>query len=368
MSKCNVIISGWYGQGNVGDEAILTAIIDEVNILYDYPSITVLSTNPAYTRKHHNVNSVFQIPSTLKGYIHRIITFQWLFILFALLKVDVFILGGGGFLSDRIKDTPKNWLKQLRIAKHFNAKTYLYKVGIGPLLTENGKKQVQYYLTKFADEVIVRDHFSSRILIDNCLIDAGKVKINIDPVAKMKLENLKNITSYVNHNMVVYGDYFVKPYNKEMRKKLIDLYFVQIDTFLSLHEKVLITFFQPNDEIEFSKLFQERYSSSNLVDFLFCNDYRDALNAISSVKSITSFRFHGNVLAYNLNKPFLPIVYHHKTQGFLDLIEYKANDIVLHIGDGFMNWKQNNMEDNIWIQRTKRFIEMVNQDCQFYNK
>ena len=50
----NIVISGYYGFGNAGDEAMLCAIIDAIRKEEADAHITVISGNPKETSKKHN--------------------------------------------------------------------------------------------------------------------------------------------------------------------------------------------------------------------------------------------------------------------------------------------------------------------------
>ena len=82
----NIVISGYYGFGNAGDEAMLCAIIDAIRKEEADAYITVISGNPKETSKKHNINAVG--------------TFSALGILKAIANSDLVISGGGSLLQD----------------------------------------------------------------------------------------------------------------------------------------------------------------------------------------------------------------------------------------------------------------------------
>ena len=55
-----IVISGFYGLGNTGDEAILESIVDNLREHLDQPEITVFSLSPEQTAKEHNVKTVYR--------------------------------------------------------------------------------------------------------------------------------------------------------------------------------------------------------------------------------------------------------------------------------------------------------------------
>ena len=53
-----IVISGYYGFNNIGDESILTAIISNIRENIDNIDITVLSKDPELTSKKHKVDAI----------------------------------------------------------------------------------------------------------------------------------------------------------------------------------------------------------------------------------------------------------------------------------------------------------------------
>ncbi len=82
----NIVISGYYGSKNAGDEAMLSAMLEVFSELNPKLHITVISSDPEYTRKRHSVDAV-----------------NWLNvvdILKVLKKADLLISGGGSLLQN----------------------------------------------------------------------------------------------------------------------------------------------------------------------------------------------------------------------------------------------------------------------------
>jgi polysaccharide pyruvyl transferase CsaB len=141
-----VLISGYYGYGNLGDEALLSGILTGLK-KYGH-SVSVLSGNPDYTNQLHNVNAV----SRYKG------------LPLALLQHDAIISGGGGLLQDKTSSRSlQYYLGVLSLAKLFRKKAIVYGQSIGPL-SENGKKAVASTLKGVA--VAVRDEMSQKVLLE----------------------------------------------------------------------------------------------------------------------------------------------------------------------------------------------------------
>lgn len=360
MAK-KIVISGWYGFGNIGDEAILQAMIDIFVKEYPNCEITVLSYKPEYTKKTQKVEAVYQIPiHGIKTWVKNIILLRWIETLKVIKDCDIFVMGGGGFLSDWQSEVPQGWLKQMKIAKFFGKKTMIYGIGAGPFLTEKGKKETKYYIDNFVDEVTVRDKESHRQLKDVVGVNKN-INIKIDPVALMDVSQYKLDCKFDNSIALIYTEYFNSKYfTQDHQKKwplLFEAFCKQIDAVIDNNMIPKLVFFQKDIEFDLANKFLEIYSDKILIEYP--NNYQEAILILSNSKAIISFRLHGNILAYALKKPFLPIIYHHKTDGFLEHIDYPYRDLILEVGDG-QNWKDEIIVPSDWYKKTIIFLSDIN--------
>ncbi|OXB91314.1 polysaccharide pyruvyl transferase CsaB [Geobacillus uzenensis] len=153
----NIVISGFYGLGNTGDEAILEAIIDNLRAELPNPDITVFSLSPEQTAKAHGVKSVYRgWRHDNKGKIR------------ALREADLLISGGGGLLQDtyptRFLFGPlPYYLLVVFLAKLCGTKVMFFSQGIGPVNTTWGKILMKVF-ANMADFITVRDAYSKQLL------------------------------------------------------------------------------------------------------------------------------------------------------------------------------------------------------------
>jgi polysaccharide pyruvyl transferase CsaB len=150
-----IAIHGFYGQGNLGDEAILKALLQEFSKSPNI-KVVVFSSNPKQVFRAHGVRSV-NTQGRL-NFLRRI----W-----ELKTTDLFILGGGGLLKDYGSDSSslEEWLKLLRLAKRLNVKTALCAIGVENIRYDESKKLIRDALDG-VDLITVRDRNSKDILID----------------------------------------------------------------------------------------------------------------------------------------------------------------------------------------------------------
>lgn len=142
-----LLLAGYFGSGNIGDEAILQSLVSGIRENYPFGKITVLSADPRETSKTYNVYSV-----------HKYSFFR---ILKELRNSDAFILGGGGILQDATSARSLfYYLLLISAAKSFGKKVILLGQGIGPARNK-------YLLKKTlmnVDLITVRDERSLREL------------------------------------------------------------------------------------------------------------------------------------------------------------------------------------------------------------
>ena len=115
-----VVISGYYGFNNIGDESILTAIISNIKDNIEDIDITVLSKDPELTYKNHEVDAINR--RDIFGIIKEI------------KNCDLLISGGGSLLQDVTSSRSiLYYLAIILIGIFFKKKVMIYSQGIGPI-------------------------------------------------------------------------------------------------------------------------------------------------------------------------------------------------------------------------------------------
>jgi len=160
-----VMLSGYYGYNNAGDEAILKAIINGLKQTVPNLEIVVLSSNPKETKALYNVKSINR--------------FSYLQIILELQRTSLLISGGGSLLQDVTgKLTIPYYLSIIKLAQMLNVKTMIFAQGIGPIKSNYLIKKIGNVLDKI-DVITVRDK-ESKILLENLEIE--NVELSADPV------------------------------------------------------------------------------------------------------------------------------------------------------------------------------------------
>lgn len=165
-------ISGSYGGINLGDEAILHAIVAQLRASLDV-EITVFSRCAADTRARHQVDRVVEPSSLSRRESGEVIG-----------GLDLFVLGGGGILFDGDADA---YLRELELAQELAVPSMVYAISAGPLTTPSTRRHVRDVLGH-ADVVTVRDRASRRLLEEIGI--EREITVTADPALLLEREPL----------------------------------------------------------------------------------------------------------------------------------------------------------------------------------
>ncbi|MGI6678086.1 MAG: polysaccharide pyruvyl transferase CsaB [Dehalobacterium sp.] len=171
-----VVLSGYYGFNNIGDEAVLIAIVQALKKEIPDVEITVLSYDPPRTEKQLKVKAVN----------------RWRLsqIIGAIKECDLFISGGGSLLQDVTgKKSILYYLGIITIALWWKKPTMIYAQGIGPVQSSWARKLVGQVLNKM-DLISVRDE-ASRADLSAMGVTRPPMYVTVDPV--MGLERGEDI-------------------------------------------------------------------------------------------------------------------------------------------------------------------------------
>jgi polysaccharide pyruvyl transferase CsaB len=167
-----VVLSGYYGFNNAGDEAILYAIIHTLRNIEPGIEITVLSNDPVKTARQYNVKACrrWKLGEVTK----------------ALLTCDLLISGGGSLLQDvTSKLSPLYYLGVILMAKLLEKPVIVYAQGIGPLKTRINRNLTSFILNR-VNAITVRDQRSKDDLLAMGVERA--ITVTADPVLGLSPE------------------------------------------------------------------------------------------------------------------------------------------------------------------------------------
>ncbi|HEX7065256.1 MAG TPA: polysaccharide pyruvyl transferase CsaB [Bacillales bacterium] len=173
-----VVISGYYGFGNAGDEAILYALIQALRAYDPCIQITVLSDKPEQTEAVYGVKAVSR--------------WRLIKILRALRVSDGLLSGGGGLLQDETGWKSVFYYTSIMAFARLLGKPFVvFAQGVGPMRYGFNRKLAKSVLS-MASWVSVRDE-GSRELLKEIGIDK-EMKVVPDPAIALG-EGLKVVKS-----------------------------------------------------------------------------------------------------------------------------------------------------------------------------
>jgi polysaccharide pyruvyl transferase CsaB len=139
-------VSGYYGFGNTGDEAILAGLLRSLRDIEPELKVTVLSGDPARTERVHGVDA---IPRMAPAAIVR-----------SLRNADGLLSGGGGLLQDRTSARPVAYYAGLMLTARLMGRPYVvHAQGLGPIRRAVNRRIAATAL-RGAAEVSLRDDAS----------------------------------------------------------------------------------------------------------------------------------------------------------------------------------------------------------------
>ena len=163
--QATVVIGGYFGCGNLGDDAILQAFIEYTRTNYPNMRIWALTKKPKKDTRRFGVQC-FRRKNPFS-------------LILAFLRADAFLCGGGSLLQNLTgKLSPYYYLFMLRLAKLCGSMPILFAAGIGPLYGKNAQRATQKTLAQSA-YISLRDEESLRFLRTQG-IDSAKLHLGAD--------------------------------------------------------------------------------------------------------------------------------------------------------------------------------------------
>lgn len=310
-----IVLSGYYGFGNAGDEAMLESILQALRTGDSTCEITVISGNPAVTAAKHSVRSIY--------------VFDYLAIIATLRKCDLLISGGGSLLQNVTSwRSFYYYLSIMAVAKFFGAKVMLYAQGIGPVRGILSKKIMQLIVNR-ADFVTVRDEGSYSELRE-CGVSKPAIEITADAVLGMNpadtakgRERLRDLGVDLSKTVIA-----VAPRRWGSNSDYLQSLASAADAIIETESAELV--FMPLHLPDDRKVCDEIAALMRNKAFIFDGDC-DAgtfMSVIGNCQLLIGVRLHALIFAAIMNVPIVGITYDPKIDRFLHSIGLTTADSV----------------------------------------
>jgi len=307
-----IMISGYYGFNNTGDEAILTTMVRDFKEKIPQIKIVTLSNKPLQTSQFYDIDSINRL-NLIK-------------ILSCLRDTNLFISGGGGLLQD---STGKGWsilyyLGLILIARIFSVPIIIYAQGIGPINKQINRKLVKWILNK-VDLITVRDS-ASKELLENLGIINSSIYVNSDAAFLLKKRQVADIINKYPHikslicsnNCSTIG-ISVRDCNEE--NKDLKRVFAKLADDLIEHYKVKVVFlpFKFNEDVYISEEIISLMKNKNQIDILKTKlEPEELLSLLPQFSLMVGVRLHSIIFSAIANIPFIAINYDPKVKNFVE--------------------------------------------------
>jgi polysaccharide pyruvyl transferase CsaB len=309
-----VIISGYYGFGNIGDEAILSAMVKALRSRMPDLDIVVLTQNDAHTEAAYGVRSVYRKNP--------------LAILKELLGTDLFISGGGGLIQDVTGvSTVQYYLGMVLAAKMCMKKVMFYAQGVGPILTEKGKNYTRH-IANMVDFITVRDE-ESKEEFRSIGVTKPPVVVTADPVLALEPVSAGYVREMMKKEAIEEEGIKIAI---SIRPWKTDVDYIKIVAKLADHlvqeygAHIIYIPFQKSQDLEVCE--KARSLMKNRASLLE-GDYtpEELQGFIGMMDLIVGMRLHSLILAATMNVPMAGIVYDPKVRVFSETLDIPFLDL-----------------------------------------
>ncbi|MDR1689455.1 MAG: polysaccharide pyruvyl transferase CsaB [Clostridiales bacterium] len=309
--KNDVMLYGYYGSGNSGDDVLLKSIVEDLREAKPDINITVLSRKPLETSKAHNVNSLY------------------LFNFFAVKKLlrdtNALISGGGTLLQDLT--STRSLLFYISVMKWANkagAKIMLYANGIGPVRLEKNRERIKNALAK-ADCITLRDSQSLELLRSLNVPEDIPVTLAADVAFSLKKSDAVKTHDILTKLGLNGKKYFAVSLRKW--KNLKPSFCEQIAHFCDyVYEKYGMTAvflpMQPSYDTKISK----KVIALMKTEGKFLNPpvtTEEILSVAQNAEFVLSMRLHTIIFAAKAAVPSISIIYDPKIKAMTDILRQK---------------------------------------------
>ena len=284
-------IVGNYGATNIGDDAILTAILKSLS----EHEITVFSASPDKTKNDFGVHVAPLFPLGIRS----LFKIGFKKSISAMRKVDAVVLGGGGLFQDNHLYACFIWAWQVFWITYLHKPLFIYGTGVGPLKTRIGKWLTKWAYNK-AEVITVRDHYSKDTLSKIGVLEQ-KMYTTSDPAF---LYRKPSISKERTKNVFIIS---LRPWLKYNSKI--------ISTFSSFLEKLKK---EKNAEFIFTSMQQIKEHDQRIIDAV-CKKvggelyiprhFSDLISIMQSAEFAIGMRYHFLIAALLTETPVLPISY-----------------------------------------------------------
>ncbi len=304
----DIVISGYHGFRNSGDEALLFAILSTLRKKKPDISVTVLSKVPSETSRVYGVKSVnrynfFKIRKELKS-------------------AKMLLFGGGSLLQDVTSSKSiKYYLAVIRLAQMCGVKTMLYANGIGPIVKKGDRSLAAKILNK-VDVITLRDD-KSDVELKNLGVTCPQIVITADPAFTLDTD------------LSLSGDYYKKmagiPAGVKLCVVSVREWKNSVENFENIMAKLcdflveehgiyplFVPMQYPQDTVVSERIMGKMKNKGYIINREL--SVPEMFSVLSEAELIIGMRLHSLIYATTLEIPAMALVYDPKVSAFMESI------------------------------------------------
>ncbi|WP_084244327.1 polysaccharide pyruvyl transferase CsaB [Planomicrobium okeanokoites] len=325
-----IVLSGYYGFDNVGDEAILFAIIQSLKEYHPGVNLTVLSNNPEKTAASYKVDAVnrWNINEVRK----------------ALKESDCLISGGGSLLQDETGMKSISYYSGvMKIAQFLKKPVFIYAQGMGPVKSKINRQIMKHVLQR-SEMITVRDKHSKSFLQS---IGVSKpIQLVPDPVMGIDASGFSSgLTTGTDSNKRVIS-VSIRNWTEDL--SYLNKVAVGLDQLADNGHEILMVPMHGKYDHDTSK--NVAGMMTNKVEiFPYDSSIEEKMAAVKESDVLLGMRLHALIFASVGNTPFVALSYDPKIDSFAEIVDQKvlgnvssddwsADDIVSSIEEILANY------------------------------
>lgn len=351
MSK--LVISGYYGFGNAGDEAMLSAMVGALRALDPTLSITVISGNPVDTCRRYPVAAVHRL--NLWG------------IAQALRKADLLVSGGGSLLQDVTSGRSIfYYLGILQLACLLGCPVMLYAQGIGPIRSKLARSFMRHIGNRIAAGT-VRDEGSLTELA-GLGVALHKVSVTADPVLALSPAGLEIGREILDRMGLQEEGPLIGVAVREWqgREHFKNTFAAVADRLvLELGARIVFLPMQCPDDLHASRLVAGRMKQAHAMLGVKA-DTQELLSIVGNLDLLVGVRLHALIFAAVMDIPFLGVSYDPKIDRFLETLgEKPVGSLDSLTGDSLFARVQQSLADRSAKEQRRQRVGELRQQALF---
>ena len=315
--KYRVVMSGYYGFSNAGDDAILESVQQAIHAASDQVSVTVLSNDPELTRRQYGMDAIPR--------------FRMWKVFSALRRSDALLSGGGSLLQDATSTRSLlYYLSVIRCARWLGKPVMLYANGIGPVRKPANRRRVKKVVEQAA-LVTLRDHSSAREL-EEMGVGRADLRVTADPVFHLAPAGEDRACRLLKAAGLPEGHPFVAVSVREWHDTGE---FIRQLARLCDHLRrtygleVLFLLMQPSRDQEATRQVRQAMEEPSLLLEEPCSP-RELMAVLGRAKLCLAMRLHTLIFAARMAVPSMGLVYDPKVESYLQELDLPSAGHVEH--------------------------------------